>query len=108
MTLCNAIASLWPEINACRRDRRPAIAAATFFSISRETGPNSNLPKLGLSLSSSFTVSLSSETRALGFKTKMAQRWESDLDEDLQDVDLNLAIGTYGQNGIYDDGALLL
>ncbi|KAH8103323.1 eukaryotic translation initiation factor 3 subunit 6 [Cristinia sonorae] len=33
----------------------------------------------------------------------MAQRWESDLDEDLQDVDLNLAIGTYGQNGIYED-----
>lgn len=38
----------------------------------------------------------------------MAQRWESDLDEDLQDVDLNLAIGTYGQNGIYDDGVLVL
>ncbi|TCD67623.1 hypothetical protein EIP91_012188 [Steccherinum ochraceum] len=34
----------------------------------------------------------------------MAQRWESDLDEELQDVDLNLAIGTYGQNGIYEDG----
>ncbi|KAI0646279.1 eukaryotic translation initiation factor 3 subunit 6 [Trametes meyenii] len=29
--------------------------------------------------------------------------WEADLDEDLQDVDLNLAIGTYGQNGLYDD-----
>lgn len=34
----------------------------------------------------------------------MAQRWESDLEEDLQNVDLNLAIGTYGQNGIYEDG----
>ena len=30
--------------------------------------------------------------------------WESDLDEDLHDVNLNLAIGTYGQNGLYDDG----
>lgn len=29
--------------------------------------------------------------------------WESDLDEDLHDVDLNLAIGSYGQNGLYDD-----
>ncbi|KAI0777653.1 eukaryotic translation initiation factor 3 subunit 6 [Trametes elegans] len=29
--------------------------------------------------------------------------WEADYDEDLQDVDLNLAIGTYGQNGLYDD-----
>ena len=36
----------------------------------------------------------------------MAQRkvWEADLDEDLQDVDVNLAIGTYGQNGLYEDG----
>ncbi|KAJ3008748.1 hypothetical protein NUW54_g3037 [Trametes sanguinea] len=36
----------------------------------------------------------------------MAQQrkvWEADLDEDLQDVDLNLAIGSYGQNGLYDD-----
>jgi len=35
----------------------------------------------------------------------MAQRqiWESDMDEDLQDVDLNLAIGTYGQSGMYED-----
>ena len=31
--------------------------------------------------------------------------WEADIEEDLQDVDLNLAIGTYGQNGLYDDGA---
>ena len=32
--------------------------------------------------------------------------WEADLDEDLQDVDLNLAIGNYGQNGLYvEDGA---
>lgn len=30
--------------------------------------------------------------------------WEADLDEDLHDVDLNLAIGSYGQNGLYDDG----
>ncbi|KAI0764991.1 eukaryotic translation initiation factor 3 subunit 6 [Fomes fomentarius] len=29
--------------------------------------------------------------------------WEADLDEDLQDVDLNLAIGNYGQNGLYED-----
>ncbi len=31
--------------------------------------------------------------------------WDADLDEDLQDVDLNLAIGNYGQNGLYEDGA---
>ena len=30
--------------------------------------------------------------------------WETDLDEDLADVDLNLAIGNYGQNGMYEDG----
>ena len=30
--------------------------------------------------------------------------WEADLDEDFHDVDLNLAIGSYGQNGLYDDG----
>ncbi|EMD36536.1 hypothetical protein CERSUDRAFT_106375 [Gelatoporia subvermispora B] len=29
--------------------------------------------------------------------------WEADLDEDLQDVDLSLAIGNYGQNGLYDE-----
>ncbi|KAH9950742.1 eukaryotic translation initiation factor 3 subunit 6 [Amylocystis lapponica] len=29
--------------------------------------------------------------------------WDADLDEDLADVDLNLAIGNYGQNGMYDD-----
>ncbi|KAM5537058.1 hypothetical protein V8D89_009204 [Ganoderma adspersum] len=29
--------------------------------------------------------------------------WEADLDEDLQDVDLSLAIGNYGQNGTYED-----
>ncbi|EPT04825.1 hypothetical protein FOMPIDRAFT_1112341 [Fomitopsis schrenkii] len=29
--------------------------------------------------------------------------WEAELEEDLQDVDVNLAIGTYGQNGLYDD-----
>ncbi|RDX54461.1 eukaryotic translation initiation factor 3 subunit 6 [Lentinus brumalis] len=29
--------------------------------------------------------------------------WDADLDEDLQDVDLNLAIGNYGQNGLYED-----
>jgi len=28
-----------------------------------------------------------------------------EIDEDLQ-VDVNLAIGNYGQNGLYDDGAL--
>ncbi|KAI0761861.1 eukaryotic translation initiation factor 3 subunit 6 [Irpex lacteus] len=31
--------------------------------------------------------------------------WEADLDEDFHDVDLNLAIGTYGQSGLYDDAA---
>lgn len=31
--------------------------------------------------------------------------WEADLDEELHDVDLNIAIGNYGQNGLYDDGA---
>ncbi|KAI0700304.1 eukaryotic translation initiation factor 3 subunit 6 [Cytidiella melzeri] len=31
--------------------------------------------------------------------------WEADLDEDFHDVDLNLAIGNYGQNGLYDDAA---
>ena len=30
--------------------------------------------------------------------------WEADLDEEFHDVDLNLAIGNYGQNGMYDDG----
>ena len=34
--------------------------------------------------------------------------WESDLEEDLHDVDLNLAIGSYGQNGLYDDGASII
>lgn len=34
--------------------------------------------------------------------------WEADLDEDLQDVDLSLAIGNYGQNGTYEDGASLM
>ncbi|GBE84293.1 eukaryotic translation initiation factor 3 subunit 6 [Sparassis latifolia] len=29
--------------------------------------------------------------------------WEAELDEDLQDVDLSLAIGNYGQDGLYDD-----
>jgi hypothetical protein len=29
--------------------------------------------------------------------------WEADIDEDFHDVDLNLAIGSYGQNGLYDD-----
>ncbi|KAI0635140.1 eukaryotic translation initiation factor 3 subunit 6 [Trametes polyzona] len=36
----------------------------------------------------------------------MAQQrkvWEADLDEEFQDVDLNLAIGTYGQSDVYDD-----
>ena len=33
--------------------------------------------------------------------------WEADPDEDLQDVDLNLAIGNYGQSGLYDDGMFL-
>lgn len=28
-----------------------------------------------------------------------------EIDEDLQDVDLSLAIGNYGQDGTYDDGA---
>lgn len=29
---------------------------------------------------------------------------EADIDEDLQDVDLSLAIGSYAQNGHYEDG----
>lgn len=29
---------------------------------------------------------------------------EADIDEDLQDVDLSLALGNYGQNGTYDEG----
>ncbi|KAF7792787.1 hypothetical protein EIP86_003886 [Pleurotus ostreatoroseus] len=29
--------------------------------------------------------------------------WDADVDEDFHDVDLNLAIGSYGQNGLYDD-----
>ncbi|OJT07726.1 Eukaryotic translation initiation factor 3 subunit L [Trametes pubescens] len=36
----------------------------------------------------------------------MAQQrkvWEADMDEDLQDVDLSLAIGPYAQSGNYDD-----
>lgn len=33
-----------------------------------------------------------------------ASLWAAeDIDEDLQ-VDVHLAIGTYGQNGLYDDG----
>ncbi len=39
----------------------------------------------------------------------MAQRmayWaaEADIEEDLHEVDLSLAMGTYGQNGLYDEG----
>lgn len=30
--------------------------------------------------------------------------WEVDLEDELQDVDVNLAIGSYGQSGLYDDG----
>jgi translation initiation factor 3 subunit L len=30
---------------------------------------------------------------------------EAEVDEDLQDVDLNLAIGNYGQTGHYEDGS---
>lgn len=29
---------------------------------------------------------------------------EADLEEDLQGVDLSLAIGNYGQNGYFEDG----
>ena len=40
----------------------------------------------------------------------MSQRpalWATDaeIDEDLHDVDLNIAIGSYGQGGLYNDGA---
>jgi len=32
--------------------------------------------------------------------------WAADeIDEDLHDVDVSLAIGSYAQNGLYDDGA---
>ena len=30
---------------------------------------------------------------------------EAEIDDDLQDVDPGFAIGNYGQNGHYDDGA---
>jgi hypothetical protein len=33
---------------------------------------------------------------------------EAELDDDLQEVDPSLAIGNYGQNGHYDDGALIV
>lgn len=29
---------------------------------------------------------------------------DSEIDEDLQDVDLSATIGNYAQNGVYDDG----
>jgi hypothetical protein len=35
---------------------------------------------------------------------RMALWAAEEIDEDLQDVDLSLAIGNYGQNGMYDDG----
>lgn len=37
---------------------------------------------------------------------RMALWAAEEIDEELQDVDLSLAIGNYGQNGMYDDGAL--
>lgn len=39
---------------------------------------------------------------------RMALWAAEEIDEDLQDVDLSLAIGNYGQNGLYDDGEFLL
>lgn len=30
---------------------------------------------------------------------------EAEVDEDLEDVDLNLAIGSFGQTDLYEDGA---
>lgn len=56
------------------------------------------------------TIARSRKFQSLRFVSPhtMAQQrtalWEADLDEDFHDVDLNLAIGTYGQNGLYDDG----
>jgi hypothetical protein len=35
----------------------------------------------------------------------MAVWTAEEIDEDLQDVDLGLSIGNYGQNGRYDDGS---
>jgi translation initiation factor 3 subunit L len=35
---------------------------------------------------------------------RMALWAAEEIDEDLQDVDLSLAVGNYGQNGMYDDG----
>lgn len=32
--------------------------------------------------------------------------WAAEEIDDLQDVDLSLAIGNYGQNGLYDDGCV--
>ena len=42
--------------------------------------------------------------RRISMAQQRVARWEADLDEELQYVDLNLAIGNYGQNGVYDDG----
>ena len=46
---------------------------------------------------------------AEGLLTMTEQRmtyWaaEAEVDEDLEDVDLNLAIGSFGQTGLYEDG----
>lgn len=35
---------------------------------------------------------------------RMALWAAEEIDEDLQAVDLSLAIGNYGHNGLYDDG----
>lgn len=35
---------------------------------------------------------------------RMALWAAEELDEEMQDVDVNLAIGNYAQSGLYDDG----
>ena len=52
-------------------------------------------------------LEISADDLRLPSNTMAQQRtalWEADLEEDFHDVDLNLAIGSYGQNGLYDDG----
>lgn len=36
---------------------------------------------------------------------RMALWAAEEMDEDMADVDVNLAIGNYAQSGLYDDGA---
>lgn len=62
--------------------------------VSRVAGPC--YKKLVLSPSSTILMEKMSQPRVSLWATE-------EIDEDLQ-VDVNLAIGNYGQNGLYDDG----